>query len=62
MKRLTIALLIAASAVVQAYAGAAHIIPAPEAYTVSDGSYRLPSEIVVASTDQTAGKEVKPLV
>lgn len=62
MKRLTIALLIATSAVVQAYASAAHIIPAPEAYTVGDGSYRLPSEIVVASTDQTAGKEVKPMV
>ena len=62
MKRLALALIIAASAGLGVRAGVATIIPQPAEYTATEGSFALPSQFTVAAAAKSAAADVKPLV
>lgn len=62
MKKLAIALIIAASAGLGVRAGVAAIIPQPAEYTTIPGSFTVPSQVIVAATDISAAPDVKTIV
>jgi hexosaminidase len=62
MKRLTIAIILAASAGLSALADAASIIPQPAVYTATVGTYLLPAELSISASTKNASASAKELV